>query len=326
MSNGIGGNRHHYLPQVYLRRWTAVATPPREPFVYLYRRGEAEPERGAPKNVAVLRALYEVPPAAAIDGDREHVEKWLSAVESDVARAFAYVDEHGVLDQPKHIESVALFVAAQMVRTPRFLNGLKMRLQECAANPRTLLAMHGGIPGLRRKLRLHGVPSHDLTNENILRFVAASAGHDAIHSERRVGRIPEVIENSNGQLRSMRWSVVAATSPEQFITSDHPVLVPTAVPGRPWWEPPSARLAPHGIEVWFPLDPCRALVARRGVTPPIAALPPNGVREVNERLARQCMEFVISHRSRPRLAALMASLEPIGSECRPIAPQPIETP
>jgi hypothetical protein len=304
----LGSNRHHYLSQVYLRRWTAEVTPPREPYVFLYRRGEAEPERGAPKNVAVLRGFYEIPSGAAIDGDREHVEKWLSTVESGVAHAFAYVDEHGRLDERPHIDSIALFVATQMVRTPRFLRGLEARLQECASNPRVLVAMHGGVPTLRHKLRLLGAPRRDLTNDKILRFVAASARHDAVHRERRVGRIPEVIENSTRHLRSMQWDVVEAASPEQFITSDHPVLVPTAIPGRPWWEPPSAHLFPRGIEVWLPLDPGRALVARRTPAHSIAVLPAHDVRRFNERLATQCHQFVIAHRPRPRLAGFMASL------------------
>ena len=308
---------------MYLRRWTAAVQPPMEPFVYVYRRGQTDPERRAPTNLAWERGLYAVDPRAADDGDPEVAEKALSAIEHHARRAFAYIDAHGALDSRPHILAMSNFLAVFVLRTRKGLLSLEQRMQRMAETfPEEYIESQGGIDAVIDQLRRRGVKSDELTAEKVTDAARRAARRIATNREFRIQRVFGTGGKVAGVLQQMNWCVVNTEFRAKFITCDAPVLVPEEGEGKTWWEAPGVGFATLGAEVWFTLDPDRAVVASFKPLPRHDTLPAHHVQQINEWLAHASLEFVVCHRGRPQIAKLMAGLRPIDVSLPPPQDRP----
>jgi hypothetical protein len=306
-----GNNKHHYLSQFFLERWTRPVDPPRQPFLYVYERGRRDPRTRAPGNIAWERGLYRVHPEAAVDGDPETVELALSQHESYAKHAFDAIDATGRLDDPQHITAVANFLALFLLRTRKGLLGLERRAREMAETmPDELLSRPGYVRRLQRQALAEGARPEQVTREKLMEAARGAALRVSENREWRIARIFSLAQKASAALISKHWCVVGAETPAQFIVSDAPVLVPWMGDEQAWWKAPPVGIAQDGAEVWFPLDPDHALLASSKWLPPTTVLAASAVDQLNRFSMQVCLDFVIAHRPRPKIAEFMAALAP----------------
>ncbi|MEM9464268.1 MAG: iron chelate uptake ABC transporter family permease subunit [Actinomycetota bacterium] len=102
-------------------------------------------------------------------------------------------------------------------------------------------------------------------------------------------------------LEARTWSLEASKEPS-LITSDRPVTL---------WSPVRSEYQYQGVgiadaeEIWFPVDPSRMLVLRRGGPERVRRIGPDRLIRVNEHIARHCTDQVVAH---PSAAGLIAGL------------------
>lgn len=203
--------KHHYLPQFYLRGFSANG---RSIFQIEKRGGRAYVS--SIRDTAAIRDYHEVDTVDA--EDPAVIEKRLAQVEAQLAEALVRAIQCGVTTPETHNPLIQL-VALLQVRVPAFKAGIEAFLQNVVRSAGLMMERKGELPpppkGFEDILRIDNL-SITISNWKLLEFMFKIA------ADRRLFDI----------LAAMRPTALRAPGGTFFLTCDQPVAIfhPTASP------------------------------------------------------------------------------------------------
>lgn len=246
--------RHHYVPQVYLRRWSPARNAP----IRVVDLANGSADDVDPDTVAYAENFYEIE-AADIDPDG-HPSMWfethMSRIEDKAARWFTALDElpDGRIKNTNLLSNLAVYIGLQSQRTIRSRNNedwIDRAIEHYGAE--ALFDIPGVLPAIAANYR---IPYSPATHRRVAQQII---GTDLISAERK----PKTIESAIGVWRNKivphleqerSWWLVSTPAP--LITCDEPVvLIGTKRQARN--RPIPFTTAPL---VLFPIGPQRLLV------------------------------------------------------------------
>ena len=236
--------RHHFIPQFYLRGFVDPSSPKDHvPYLWVYRRGQAEPQKRAPKNVAVISHFYSVDVEGV--GRDSRVEDLLSRIESEVAPICRRLRNSEDALSEEDRAALAKFIAWMYFRVPGvretrdnvFDDLSQLILQMTDAHYEDFPPEQREAIGLSReelKQAISGEERHFQASQ------AVHLWHTLRHAERFV---PLFLK--------MNWAFLHSPQGSVFVTSDCPV-----VPLNPQLSTRVERvgIATPGVEVTFPVS------------------------------------------------------------------------
>jgi hypothetical protein len=277
------GKRHHYVPQMYLRRWAAT-----DGKVRLTKMATGDVYDQRPDEVANQANLYTI---AADDLEPDYPTRWLekhmSRIESDAAGWLRDLDQlpAGRVADRDLIENLAVLVALQDQRTLR-KRSQELRIEDALNRFGRAEVLSPLLPFV---CRLYEIPY-------------SSHGHDAILQQFLTQpliseeRKPRAIESAIGVWRNqavpyfaMQRSWWLIDSPSALVTCDEPVVYLGGAL-RPRWQQGSWLSSPIGL---FPISPHRLIVltvAGRNLQRPHELLE-SETKQVNFEVAAASNEF-----------------------------------
>jgi hypothetical protein len=214
--------KQHYVAQLYLRQF--AIEPAKSPRVHVFDKSTGKAFCTTVRDVASENYFYARDEAQEVENAFQRLEDLFVTPYRRLLRGNA----PSTLT-PEERVAVALFVAAQQVRTPEnrawlgsMMDGLKQGLGEMDDSWRHMVDYDEEM--LRRQ-QLHSLPSH--------------------------------CRNISPIIARMKWALITNDTTSPYWTSDHPVLLYNPRPtdgliGNVGW-------ACRGIQAFFPLSPFRAL-------------------------------------------------------------------
>ncbi len=287
--------RHHFVPQMYLRRWSADGK-------VAVRRRDGAQFLSSVERVGAINGFYDV--ETSTGQVSKDVERYFaSEVEGPAVDALRVIDD---THRPPSLGSderraLSYYIASQMTRTPerraqvlfaehvrRFLAGrvlTKELMEEFLATEHLGVApqpaeVQGAFDFAGYQLGTIGVPSKEEAMQILLNVTPRTAA----------------------ALELRHWSL-AIDRKRRFITADQPVAL---------WHPPSERDAYQGVglmeasHIRWPLDSGHCLVLSKAPRPEVTRLTPAEVRSWNQHAARKCNEYVIGE---PGQATALGAVE-----------------
>lgn len=203
--------KHHYLPQFYLRGFSANG---RSIFQIEKRGGRGY--LSAIRDTAAIRDYHELDTGEA--EDPAVIEKRLAGIETKLAEALAEAAQRG-LTTPKTHNLLIQLVALLRVRVPAFKAGIEAYLQNVVRSVGLMLERKGELPpppkGFEDVCRMENL-SITISNSKLLEFMFRIA------ADRRLFDM----------LAAMRPTILRAPRTTLFVTCDQPVAIfhPTASP------------------------------------------------------------------------------------------------
>ncbi|MFD6357198.1 DUF4238 domain-containing protein [Nocardia tengchongensis] len=286
-NNSNRTRRHHYVPQMYLRRWTTESTKT----VRFTEISTHVSELKDPDSIAYEENFYQI---AADDIDLDaHPDLWfethMSRIENAAARWLRSLDglPDGRLTDPNLRANLAVFVALQGLRTPRQRASqldIGDRIEQYGA--RTIL---DNPIALALVCAANGIQYDPSSHNQILETMLAS---EPISQEAK----PVAIDSAIGiwrraiapHLTERSWWLVSSTEP--LLTCDEPVVLV----GKPGQSREYVRRYYTTPLILFPVGPHRLLVltdSNQPLTRPFS-LDATETSAVNLEIAANCFEFV----------------------------------
>lgn len=246
--------KHHYVPAFYLRGFVDPACPPgHTPCVWLVDLGNGKIKCKSPENAAAITDYY-----AVGDGEnRQDVEKYLSAVESQTAPVITRIlgDYDKIEEKDKAI--LAYFAALQIVRVPQFRDRVEEFITRIAevTNAMIIRSRYSFEDGLRAS---H--PDRTFTAEE-MDEIYASAGDPSSYRiranpEAALGVGLNVVPKIRDILNRMSWAIMEPAGAGNFWSSDNPLCYINPDSTHPFM---GHALLAKSIEVNLPLGPRRCL-------------------------------------------------------------------
>ncbi len=136
-----GPRNQHFVPRCYLSEFTDPSTPAgQEPYVWVFDKDGKNSRKRAPKNIFSETHLY----TFEFNGEKDFtIEQSLSTIESKYAYVFRHkIKQKKPLTEMEHAYLCA-FVAAQMVRTPRFKQNQESFIQQLIDHGTQMALAHG---------------------------------------------------------------------------------------------------------------------------------------------------------------------------------------
>ncbi len=243
------GKRHHYVPQMYLRRWAGP-----DGRVRLTKMATGEVHDQSPDAVANRPNLYTI---AASDLEPDYPTRWLekhlSRIESDASNWLRALDglPVGPITDSDLINNLAVFVALQDQRTLR-KRSQELRIEDALNRFGRAEVLSPLLPFV---CRLYGIPYSPRWHGALLQQFLAQP---LISEEKK----PRAIESTVGVWRNQavpyfakqrRWWLIDSALP--LITCDEPVVYLGGTV-RPRWKQGSWITSPI---VLFPIGPHRLI-------------------------------------------------------------------
>ncbi|MGO4205542.1 DUF4238 domain-containing protein [Rhodococcus sp. TAF43] len=202
------GKEHHYVPQMYLKRWTVAG---RVQPVLVDRRQVLPPQR--PKEVAKKTNFYSLPAAdSTIDQPLRWIEKHLSRIEGECAGRLDQLERggSGVMSDDDLKRDLSVFLALQVTRT-------------VSNRERSLLLINGPV-GAKREFYRRFDPG--LTDAD---FQAMLANTDPDPKTEAINLMFADVRNGLARcLYEREWAVYRTSAP--IVTCDDPVVLVAGPP------------------------------------------------------------------------------------------------
>jgi hypothetical protein len=208
-------NKHHFLPEFYLKQWSVDGTRFCEfSKPYSHRVTPRRTHAGGTGYIMRLYAIEGLPENEAVEFERA----FLSPVDSRAAQALKLMrDEHAAKNfDPKQREAWAGFLTTLMSRMPEDIRKVKEHVKG------DWLA---GIPELQEKYREHKAAADP---EHVLDFIKAS--EDVFFEKGAFEILKRIMAHKTlaRQMMSYEWSVLTVErSKFSLLTSDRPLLYTT---------------------------------------------------------------------------------------------------
>jgi hypothetical protein len=246
--------KHHYVPAFYLRGFVDPACPPgHTPCVWLVDLDTAKIKCKSPENAAAITDYY-----AVGDGEnRQDVEKYLSAVESQTAPVITRIlgDCDTIDENDKAI--LAYFAALQIVRVPQFRDRVEEFITSIAevTNAMIIRSRDSFEDGLRAS---H--PDRTFTLEEMDEIYAFACDPSSYriraNPEAALGVGLNVVPKIRDILNRMSWAIMEPPGAGNFWSSDNPLYYINPNSTHPFM---GHALLAKSIEVNLPLGPRRCL-------------------------------------------------------------------
>jgi hypothetical protein len=223
--------KHHYLPQFYLRGFSANGRS-----IYQVEKRGGRAYVSSIRDTAAIRDYHELDYPGVEDSNA--VEKRLAQVENHLAEGLAAAIQSGIATPQAH-RNLIEFVALLRVRAPAFKASIEAFLQNAVRSVGLILERKGELPpvpkGLEEVLRMENL-SITISNWKILEFMF------------RIAADPQLFDI----LADMKTTLLRAPEGTLFLTCDQPVAVyhPTAGPTDAY----GIGLADPATEVSVPLS------------------------------------------------------------------------
>ena len=246
--------KHHYIPAFYLRGFVDPGCPPRHTrCLWLADLSNGKINCKSPENAAAITDYY-----AVGDGEnRQDVEKYLSAVESQTAPVITKIlgDYDTIDENDKAI--LAYFAALQIVRVPQFRDRVEDFITRIAevTNVMIVRSRYNFENGLRA---LH--PDRTFTPQEVQAIYAFASDPSSYriraNPEAALGVGLNIVPEIRHILNRMSWAIMEPASGGNFWTSDNPLY---------YINPDSKHafmghaLLAKSVEVNLPLGPRRCL-------------------------------------------------------------------
>ena len=246
--------RHHYVPQVYLKRWS----PSGDALVRVVDLANKSAEDVDPSSVAYAENFYEIE-APDIDPDG-HPSMWfethMSRIEDKAARWFAALDglPDGRIKNTNLLSNLAVYIGLQSQRTVRSRDNeewIDRAIEHYGAE--ALFDIPGVLPVLAANYRIRYTPA---THQEVAQQII---GTKLVSAERK----PKTIESAIGLWRNKivphlehERSWWLSSTPTPLITCDEPVVL-IGTKRQPRNRPVPFTTAPL---ILFPIGPQRLLV------------------------------------------------------------------
>lgn len=292
--HGSSPRRHHYVPRFYLVRFSD-----QKGRLAAYDRTTRKLISARPEQLGFERDFYRLPENAGLP--KYFLEEVLSLQEEAAAIAIDNVCRAGIVADKDRL-TLAMHIAMQILRTPN----TRRTVGESAEWSASIFAQIE--LGRRLEAGEFSADERELAEQAIKQLedgsVRVGPAEDA-----RVGialtAFAEILEHLLG---SWTWLVVLLSQP-RFITTNQPVIML----GEP--EPGSAATnvgVATALEIWFPLDPRRALVLTRAkrVVSPLLGLGDAHVRLINVRLALESARWIFYRPGTDPLRGLQVPIDP----------------
>ncbi len=238
--------KHHYLPQFYLRVFSANGRS-----IYQIEKHGGRAYVSAIRDTAAIRDYHELDSPGFEDPNA--VEKRLAQVEAQLAEGLAHVLQDGIATPETHARLIQL-VALLRVRVPAFKAHIDASMRNVVRSVELMMERKGQLPpapkGFEDVLRMEDLEI-TISNWKCLEFMFKIAADPHLFN----------------LLAAMRPTVLRAPPGALFLTCDQPVAVfhPTASPTDAY----GVGLTDPATEVSVPLS-CRVLLFLSWTTEPAA--------------------------------------------------------
>ena len=262
--------RHHYVPRFYLDRFAD-----QEGLLRAFDRRRGETETTSSKELAVERDFYRLPEATGLPATL--LEEALSRQESEAAAAIRDVVAEGRVSHSNR-EVLAAHLALQLLRTRHHRNSAR-GVTDWMATLEAQVTLSRRLSDGDFESESERVLAEDCLGRLTHGEIVAS-----LHEGELLGWSFRSLEMFFEALRlGWNWVLVVLTVP-RFVTSDNPICLL----GEPELGGAASNVGVmNALEIWFPLDPHRALVLARdhSIGSPLIDLSDSHVRSINLRLA-----------------------------------------
>ncbi len=290
--------RHHYLPQFYLRGFTAD-----DGLLTLFDRETKEFRRQQPVNTALQKDFYTVTDKAGVKTDE--VERIISHLESN-AKDVIYRLERRVTGWKVGEEraNFALFLALFRTRTPVFD---QEQLAFTEQFYRSVTRANHPSPevtaqGFQQFAEATGEDVSDIDPQAVYRMIQDDAYDVEVPRAYIIRLMMDSALHLAEVLMTLNWTFVRAARDIEFITSDAPFVT-----ARPWDEtdPRTYGVLTPGAATLVPLSPAVCVVIDgEGGNDRYGYMRKDGVRRVNSNVAQNSDRFIIG-RNQPYLERLV---------------------
>jgi Protein of unknown function (DUF4238) len=270
----------HYLPQMYLKRFTDGKR------LHVYDRVLKSLRTDVPRNVATISDYYVISDDKGVPDNS--VESFLSDIESKCSPVLdALVGCQPITDEQRAI--CAVFLALMCFRVPAF-----ERAHAALSEGLTKLTMRrlAGTPASAAQLLSRSRTEVSFSPESLSDFVNAGLYKVQPHPNERIGYMLAKVKPLIAAFGGLDWLLLRSDGPARFITGDGPMG---------FWPlegaPPTYGEATPGVLKFISLSPTICLMLRdRSANVPILAVKDLGaayVAEINARIALAALRLVI---------------------------------
>lgn len=297
--------RHHFIPQMYLKRWTD-----QDGRVLFTDTETGTSELDVPEAIANEEFFYRIV-GEDIDPN-EHPDLWfethMGRIEDKAAGWLRALDQQpdGRVRDPNLTHNLAVFLALQSQRTPRSRSfELDLDAAITRFGPRTVVDDRMMLPLLCRAL---GLPYSPLEHSRIVEQILARPEFSRDATAKAIDNSIKVWRNQITPLFACRRQWWLVSSPTALVTCDEPV-VPVQ---RARW--PRSRIARFDSPlILYPIGPHRLLVGtppERTLTAPLT-LTSDETQAVNLEIAAHSLQFVYEQPGTDTAARMSLPLMPI---------------
>ncbi|NUB43861.1 DUF4238 domain-containing protein [Fertoebacter nigrum] len=273
---------HHYIPQFYLRGFSAGIG--RQAQVFVFDSDTKKSFTTLVRNIGSRRHFNRV---EAHGVGPNHIEDAMSKIEAEIAPHLQQVIEAQAFPGPEHFNSIMNLMALLSVRNPRLRGNMSDFHKDVVERIMGLSVSTNDIwESQIRKMRESGVPvKEDVTYDEMKRFHEERNYEIVIDQTHLITLELKMVEPVLEQLSRRSWCFARAPKGHQFITCDDPtVLSWTDKVKQPNpWSPG------HGLQntiVMFTLSPELALVGLFEDLPQRSDYRPEQVVALNTAVAR----------------------------------------
>ena len=272
--------RHHFVPRFHLDRFAD-----QKGRLRAFDRKRGETRTTSSRRVAVERDFYRLPESTGLPAGL--LEETLSRQESEAAAAIRDVLDEGRVSHSNR-EVLAAHMAFQYLRT-RHHRIFTRDVTDWMATREVQITL-----GRRLSEGDFDSESERAVAQELLGQLASGELAASLHEDELLGWMFRYLEILFEELRSgWNWILVVLHVPG-FVTSDNPICLL----GEPQFGSPASNVGvKNALEVWFPLDPRRALVLARdhSIGSPLIGLADSHVRSINLRLALESERWTFFH-------------------------------
>jgi hypothetical protein len=247
-------DRHHFVPQLYLRPFADPAS--RQGELWRYGPGFA-PQLKAPKSIAWESKFYDV--SGELPEEDNDVEDWFAEIETIAAPHLEKLRQGSLDLDPQERAELGTFISLLSTRTRahrEFVNTLVSKMHVLAVMK--TLETEGGLEDLIEEVAAH---DGERLDPAVVRqaLQAVVDGSVRIEQTSKAWTIKEIFENAkalDALVSEMDWNLLKAPADTPFLTSDNPVIV--FDPNR--GSNPKGYKPSKNTQLHFPISPSYLLV------------------------------------------------------------------
>ncbi|HEY5362717.1 MAG TPA: DUF4238 domain-containing protein [Aestuariivirga sp.] len=213
---------HHYIPQFYLRGFSAGVGRQAQLFVF-----DAETKKSFTTLVRNIGSKRHFNRIEAQGVGPNHLEDGMAEIEAEIAPHLQQVIEAKAFPSPEHFNSIMNLMALLSVRNPR-LRGNMSDFHKNVLNKMMSMSLSSKEiwESQTKQMRDSGVPIKDgVTYEDMKRFLKEKNYEIVIDQTHLIGLELTMVEPVLEQLSHRSWCFAITPKDHQFITCDDPTVL-----------------------------------------------------------------------------------------------------